>query len=170
MGDSKKLRYYPPVGFHFEVYIIDGYDGSGRITNRSSGDHSIDASFQEVSGINVEIPTQEFYEGGENRFAYRLPLPMKYSPLQLKRGFVASSSALGEWCKKSFAHGLDQPIEVKNLLVSLLDEVGTPLMSWVFIAAFPTKLNVSSFNAKNNEIVVETMELSYRRFEQVKVS
>ncbi|WP_051312759.1 phage tail protein [Sporocytophaga myxococcoides] len=151
-------KYYPPVGFHFRVRIVN--------TNDSSG---LDSNFQEVSGISAEIPTEDFYEGGVNSFTYKLPKTMKYSPLQLKRGLVSSLSALGEWCKTTLINGFDQPIVTKDVVVSLLDEENEPLMSWKFIDAYPTKWSVSNFNAQNNDIVIESLELTYKRFEQVKV-
>ena len=151
-------KYYPPVGFHFRVRIVN--------TNDSSG---LDSNFQEVSGISAEIPTEDFYEGGVNSFTYKLPKTMKYSPLQLKRGLVSSLSALGEWCKTTLINGFDQPIVTKDVVVSLLDEENEPLMSWKFIDAYPTKWSVSTFNAQNNDIVIESLELTYKRVEQVKV-
>jgi len=160
------LRVDPPIGFHFNVSIVDNMKNIG-------GDFStaaktlVDGSFQEVSGISVEMGTFELAEGGENRFTYKLPLGVKYSPLQLKRGLVSSFSALGEWCKEVFTNGLEEPITTKNILVSLLDEQSLPLTSWVFEGAYPTKWSVSNFNAMNSEIVIESMELTYRRFEQV---
>lgn len=162
-------KYYPPVGFHFEVRILDSYEAVGAITGALGGTANVDGSFQEVSGISAEIPTDDFYEGGENRFTYKLPKPIRYSPLQLKRGLVSSLSALGEWCKETFELGFDQRITTKTVLVSLLDEDNFPLMAWVFVGAYPTKWNVSNFNAQSNDIVVESLELTYRRFEQVNV-
>lgn len=166
---SGNSKYYPPVGFHFDVRILDAFDAASVVTGSLGVTKDVDGSFQEVSGISVEVPVDDFYEGGENRFTYKLPKPIKYSPLQLKRGLVSSLSALGEWCQETFELGFDQPITTKEVLVSLLNEDGLPLMAWVFIGAFPTKWNVSNFNAMNNEIVIETLELSYRRFEQINI-
>jgi phage tail-like protein len=166
---SGASRFYPPVGFHFDVRIMDAYAAAGAITGALGVTADVDGSFQEVSGISVEIPTEDFNEGGENRYTYKLPKPIKYSPLVLKRGLVASTSGLGEWVKETFELGLDQPILTKDIMVNLLSEDKTPLMSWTFIGAYPTKWNVSNFNAQNNEIVVESLELAYRRFEQFNV-
>jgi phage tail-like protein len=162
-------QYYPPVGFHFDVRILDKYDAIGAATGALGLTASVDGSFQEVSGISASINGKDHYEGGENRFAYKLPESISYSPLQLKRGLVSSLSALGEWCNETFENGFDQPIETKTVLVNLLDESNLPLMSWVFLGAYPTKWSVSNFNAQNNEIVVESLELTYRRFEIVNI-
>jgi phage tail-like protein len=161
--------YYPPVGFYFEVRILDATEAVGMVAGALGLTAKVDGSFQEVSGISVEIPTFELAEGGENRFTYKLPQPIKYSPLTLKRGLVSSLSALSEWCQETFELGYNQTIMTKNVLVSLLDEEGMPLMAWAFTGAYPTKWSVSNFNAQGNEIVVETLELTYQRFELMNV-
>lgn len=162
---SGNEKFYPPVGFHFDVRILDAYDAAGIATGALGATKDVDGSFQEVSGISVEIETDPQREGGENRIVYKLPKGISYTPLQLKRGLVSSFSALGEWCKETFEVGFDDVITTKDVFVSLLNEDNFPLMGWVFIGAYPTKWSVSSFNAMNNEIVVESLELTYRRFE-----
>jgi phage tail-like protein len=166
---SASSQYYPPVGFHFEVRIIDAYSAVGTVAGALGLTANVDASFQEVSGISATINVEELYEGGENRYVHKLPKSINYSPLQLKRGLVSSLSAMGEWCKETFESGFEQKIVTKDVIVSLLDEENLPLMAWAFMGAFPTKWNVSNFNAQTNDIVVESMELTYRRFEQVNV-
>lgn len=161
--------YYPPVGFHFDVRIVDGMAAMGAVAGALGIVPNVDGSFQEVSGISVSIETDTLEEGGENRFVYKLPKKITYQPLVLKRGLVSSVSALGEWCKETFENGFEQPIMVKDILVNLLNEEGIPLLSWVFIGAYPTKWSISNFNAQNNEIVVESLELTYRRFETMSV-
>ena len=42
--------------------------------------------FTEVSGLSVEMGTEEFVEGGENRFIQKYPTRAKYPELVLKRG------------------------------------------------------------------------------------
>src|SRR5262245_15540380 len=73
---------YPPVAFHFRVEF------------NAPGIVGADARFQEVSGLNTELEVVTIEEGGENRFAHRLPGRAKYSNLVLKRGLVAESRLL----------------------------------------------------------------------------
>lgn len=68
--------YYPPVGFHFLVE----FEGLGT----ESKDHQ----FQSVSGLSVDIETEEIAEGGENRFKHKFPVKTKYPNLVLKRGLL----------------------------------------------------------------------------------
>ena len=51
------MAYYPPVGFHFKVEVIDLADALDD-----------DVRVSEVSGLSVESASEEVPEGGENRF------------------------------------------------------------------------------------------------------
>ena len=141
-------EYYPPVGFHFRVvFALD------RLT-----DH--DFRFQEVSGLTRELAVETVVEGGENRFAHRLPGRAKYSNLVLKRGLVTDSRLI-EWFKDAIDSLV---IKTTVVRVSLLNEDHVPLTSWDFVKAWPVKWSVSTFNAQNNSIAVDTVELAYQYF------
>jgi len=154
MAKREYLPAAPPVGFHFEVKVSD--TGFGRV----------DARFQEVSGISVEIRTEDVTEGGENGFTYRLPQSVQYSPLVLKRGMALQGSSLDVWCRDTINSNFIG-IQRKDIVVNLLAlDTHQPLMSWSFKKAYPTKFEVSAFNAMNNEIVITTLQFTYTRFEQ----
>ncbi|MFN6945487.1 MAG: phage tail protein [Cytophagaceae bacterium] len=165
--DPKDPMYYPPLGFFFEVKILDKpkENATAKEIKEDEASAKTDASFQDVAGISVEIPTEELKEGGENRYAYRLPLPSKYPNLVLKRGLVSKNSKLGNWCRTTLDSGLTAEISTKNLLIRLLDEEKQTIMAWSIVDAYPVKWSVSNFNSMKNEIVVETIELVYKRFE-----
>ena len=57
-----------PVVFHFKVEF-------------GTGSEDQDTRFQEVTGLGGEITTEEYREGGENRFVHRLPTGAKYGNL-----------------------------------------------------------------------------------------
>jgi phage tail-like protein len=164
MGKSK--LYYPPVGFHFDVRIIGAGDAVEMVTSKLGVTPNIDGKFSEVSGLSFKLNTETYAEGGENRFTYQLPTRAEYSPLVLKRGLVSSASALWVWVQDTMTMGLSTPIEIKNIMVTLLSDENAPLMGWLFINAYPTKWQVSDLNAMQNEIMVETVEFAYHRFEK----
>lgn len=142
-------NYYPPVGFHFSV----SFDAT--VT-----DNDGDARFQSVGGLNVELETETVKEGGENRFVHSLPVRTKYPNLVLKRGMLANSKLIN-WCIDSF-----NSLEIKpaDLNVSLLNENHEPLKTWKLKHAWPVKWEVGDFNAEENKLVVETIELTYQYF------
>ncbi|WP_337041992.1 phage tail protein [Emticicia sp. 17c] len=144
---------YPPVGFHFKVEF--------NLPNGLSGD----IHFQEVSGLNKEMTTEEFTEGGENRFLYHFPKGTKYPNLVLKRGMKPESDVI-QWVKDAIDNFDFKPATVS---VILLNDAHKPLVKWEFLKAFPVKWASSDLKAQENAIVIETLELNYQYYNQVTV-
>ena len=139
--------YYPPVGFHFRVEVI----GLGSDS---------DTRFSEVSGLSVELSTEEVAEGGQNQFLQKYPVRAKYPELVLKRGLLVSSK-LVDWVREAVE---DMRITPKDVDVTLLNENHEPLLTWHVRRAYPTKWAVSDLSATKNEVVVETLQLYYQTF------
>jgi len=144
--------YYPPPGFHFKVEF------SGISTKKD------DHQFQSVSGLTVDLDTEEIAEGGENRFKHKIPVRTKYANLTLKRGLLVDSGVIN-WCRKALEDFEFEPI---NLTVKLLNEEHEPLLSWSIVHAYPVKWDIGEFNAEENKLVIESMELSYNYFKVIK--
>ena len=140
--------YYPPVGFHFQVEVL------GLPPNDN------DLRFTEVSGLSLELGTEEVAEGGENRFIQKYPTRTKYPELVLKRGLLLNSQVLG-WIRQCME---DYRIEPRNIDVKLLNEQHEPLLTWHVVGAYPTKWSVSDLNSTNNAVVIETLQLFYQYF------
>ncbi|MCF6331935.1 MAG: phage tail protein [Draconibacterium sp.] len=138
-------NYYPPLGFHFKVEFAN-----------LNGEFQ----FQSVSGLSVEIETEEISEGGENRFKHILPVKTKYPKLVLKRGLLVDS-ALIKWCREAVE---DFNITPTDITISLLNEEHEPLMTWNVVHAFPVKWATADFNAEESKIIIETIELAYNYF------
>jgi phage tail-like protein len=150
--------YYPPGAFHFRVAF------SG-VTGMDIDDQQ---RFQDVSGLSFEIETEAFREGGENRFEYKLPKRIKYPNLVLKRGMI-TNKVLIDWINsaKDFFWATPVPrFKPVDILVTLLDDAGEPVAVWNVVQAFPVKWSMSDLNAKENSVVIETIELAYQYFER----
>jgi phage tail-like protein len=143
-GGGAKAAFYPLSAFYFTV------SGLG-----------VDSSFQEVSGISSEMGTDEYHEGGENRFRHALPTGMTHPRLVLKRGIEAIDSPLVKWCKEVLEGDLVSPIKPRSLYVKLLDGKGQPLRVWSFGGAYPVKWEVGGFHSTKNEVAIESIELAY---------
>ena len=143
--------YYPPIGFHFMVEF------TGISTKQN------DHQFQSVTGLTVDLDTEEIAEGGENRFKHKIPVRTKYPNLVLKRGMLIDSGVI-EWCRKALEDFEFQPV---NLTVKLLDEKHEPLISWSIVHAYPVKWDIGGFNAEENKLVIESLELSYNYFKVI---
>lgn len=119
-----------------------------------------DVRFQTVSGLSVDYDMEEFKEGGENRFTHKLPVRTKYADMVLKRGMLTESEVI-KWCLDAFRDREFLPV---NVNVILMNEKSKPLRTWKVAHAIPKKWSVSDFNANDNAVVIETLELSYRYF------
>src|SRR5215467_6130076 len=139
--------YYPPWGFYYTVHF-------------DISKHTDDVRFQTVSGLSVEYDYETFKEGGENRFEHKLPIRTKYADMVLKRGMLMGSRVL-DWFTAAFR---DRQFSPSDVNVILMNEKGNPLRTWNITHAVPKKWLVSDFNANENSLVIETMELSYRYF------
>lgn len=153
---------YHPVSFHFRVWAEPDFveypqDGS-TIYFRDE-----DIKFQSVSGLNVQVETETFNENGENGFQHVLAKKATYPDLVLKRGiYRPNESGFTDWCKKAFEELKIAPI---NLMIELLDEKHNTLMYWKVIWAWPKSWSIADLNAERGEILIETLELHYNRFE-----
>lgn len=165
---SKNL--YPPLGYYFSVEL--------------EGDPDSENSFLDAKGLSMEMEVESLYEGGENRYAHKLPKGVKYGQnLDLSRGLIPKSSIFGKWCIDHFTTGLtgvtrNHKIDVRDLVVHLLDASAvdktgkaagaTPLMSWGVVRAYPVKWAINSFEAKKSELVIESLSLAYAYFYVIK--
>ena len=141
--------YYPPVGFHFRVDVVD----------LPSSAHDI--RFTEVSGLSVELGGEEVAEGGENRFAQRYPTRAKYPELVLKRGITKGDNEFFKWLSTVKLN----TVERRNLVISLLNEEHQPVMVWKIMNAFPVKVEGPQLKAAGNEVAIETIEVAHEGLE-----
>ncbi|MFI3220332.1 MAG: phage tail protein [Methylococcales bacterium] len=145
----------PPLGFRFSVLFFFG----GVIPN------PLDTRFKKVSGISSSVSTRTINEGGQNLYSQRLPEKVQYENLVLERG-LAVGSPLAIELNVTMSLFKFNP---SNVLVSLLDESGIPISSWLFLTAFPVKWTISPLDADANQVVIETLELSFQRMQSIRL-
>jgi phage tail-like protein len=114
------------------------------------------ASFQEASGFDSAIDVTEYREGGDNETLRKLPAKTKYSNIVLKWG-TTDDAELYKW-HRDWIDGIGKR---KNGSIIVLDRQGTEKIRWNFNNAWPVKWTGPSFNAKGNDIAIETLELAH---------
>lgn len=129
----------PYSAFNF-ILEIDGIDAAG---------------FSECSGLTMETDIIEYRNGDEDITVRKLPGLKKFTNITLKRGFTQSKD-LFEWRKTV----MDGKTERKGGAIILRDEALEEALRWTFREAWPNKWEGPSFNGKNNEVAIETMELA----------
>lgn len=150
---------FPPNRYRFMVSFLVG----GVFPN------PLDIRFQKVSGLSAHIETREIRQGGENLFVQRLPNRVTYSNLVLERGMVVGSASP---LTIEFNLAMSTLTLVPgNVLVMLLNEEDNPIVaggSWLLQQAYPVKWSVSDLNATVNDVMIETLELTYGRLQSVR--
>ncbi len=142
------------TGFYFTLVPLPAGNGQ-----------PVDAGFKEISGLNMTSNVEEVTSGGENRFKYRLPQPVSFPNLELKRGVTLANSPLLGWVRATLQNGFSQPISTQDMLLILLDANGQPNMAWQIVGAYPVKWSGGDFNADKSEVFIESIELAYQYYE-----
>ncbi len=123
--------------------------------------------FQEVSGLEVSIETEDIQEGGQNGFTHHLPGRMSWPNITLKRG-VTNSDALFTWINKMSGDGFageGNCITRNTAAIVLTKRDGVRLRSWNFEGAFPVKWTGPNFSAGSSaDAVVEELEITHHGF------
>lgn len=117
------------------------------------------AGFSECSGLTSEADVMEYREGNEFTVA-RLPGLRKYSNISLTRGFTASTT-IRDWRKNTLAGQTDR----RSGSIVLLDEGREEAVRWNFHEGWPAKWEGPSFDARNNEVAIESLEIVVERIE-----
>ena len=139
-----------PVAFYFQV-IMQGSE----------------FSFREISGLTTELETETITEGGNNDFAFTVPKNVKHTNLVLKRALKTFNKDDVKWLSSFFNGSLTFPIETISITVNLLKHDGEPIYSWNCHNVYPVKWETEPLNSEKNEVLIETLELTYTSMERI---
>ncbi|MFC1603761.1 phage tail protein [Planctomycetota bacterium] len=120
-------------------------------------------AFSEVSGLGISYETTTYKEspiesGTPGPRVMQMPAQRSAPTITLKKGIVIGASVAAFY---SWISGIQtNQVEKKDIQIRLCDESGDAVISWKVINAFPTKLDAPSFDAKSNDVAVESMELT----------
>jgi len=117
--------------------------------------------FTEVSGLNAEIETMTYNEGGRNNAVHKLPTRMKHPNLVLKRG-VTTLKDLQQWLAESYM-GPDR----KEITLTMYNEHHDQIRVWSFKNAYPVKWTGPQFNSSQNTVATEAIEIVHDGIEVV---
>lgn len=140
------IRSDPYQGFNFMVEI-EGVLAGG---------------FSECTGLQAEIETEEYREGGVNEYVHRFIGRTRYSPLILKHG-LTQIDGLWTWYQE-VSQGINskKPFSRSNGTIYLLDKKSIPVMWWNFKEAYPYKWTGPEFRADSGNVAFESVELAHR--------
>lgn len=114
-------------------------------------------AFQSVGGLGADLEVMAYKEGGINDFVQQLPVRHSWNRIVLKRGIVRDP-ILWQWYQIGLAQSLGAR---RDGSIILLDHQGRRAMAWEFKAGIAAKWIGPEFNAMNNEIVIEGLEIAH---------
>ena len=114
--------------------------------------------FSEVTGLNVEYEAVTYKHGLSFLTGAKI-IPGMRQPIRLtlKKGIIKGDDFLAGWIRDAYNNPL--VTAKKDILIDLCDEAGTPVVRWKVMGALPVKLTAPTFDAKSNEIAIQTLEL-----------
>ena len=142
---------YPVPGYIFKVFF-----------------DKKEMAFKEVSGLSVTVEYKTEKPGADST-----AIPKKFdkvtpSEVTFKKGLVKDVLLTEEIFLDFFKLDLTQThneIKHRDVLVILMNEDEKPVLNFVLKSAYPTKWEISNFDAMSKELTIETIVLGCKRIE-----
>ncbi len=140
------MRERPYSQFNFQVSIAGG------------DENSVEAGFQEVSGLGLEITVAEYRAGNfKDNAPLKISAGYKVPDVTLKRGGIGSLD-LFEWINEVRDGSQEQ---LKSVTIRLLSEDrATVAQEWKLTGARPIKYTAPAFNGKGTDLAIEELTLA----------
>ncbi|OOC12169.1 phage tail protein [Dickeya dadantii] len=149
-GSAQSNTVWPMPKFHFEVKWDSGAGAS------------MVASFQEITGLDIEAQIIEYRAGNSPVFStIKMPGIIKSGNVTLKKGIFVKDNNFYDWFSKIKMNTIARTA----VTINLLDESGSPAMTWKLKNAWPTKVSGTDLKSDGNEVAVETIELAHEGLE-----
>jgi phage tail-like protein len=125
----------------------------------------IKAGFAECSGFGSELEVIEYREGGDDATVRKLRGKVKYPDITLKGG-MTDSLDLYNWHLSAVSGDLQKQ---DGSIVILDERTRDTRARWEFSNAWVSKYMAPSFNAKGNDIAIDTFTIVCEQLKRVKV-
>lgn len=134
-------RVDPPVGFRFTVKF----------------DRMPAVGFSDCSGLQAEIETLEYAEGGVNTHTWKLAGRARHGNVTFKRGVI--DRLTWDWFQKI----ADGAFDARNCTICVKDASGTQdVLEFQLTGAFPVKWQGPELAAGQNNLALESMEVAHQ--------
>lgn len=121
--------------------------------------------FQEVKGLGADLEVTPYAEGGVNDKVHQLPVRHSWTRISLRRGLTIGRG-LWEW----YEAGLTQSLGARrDGSIILLSPVGAAMAAWEFYGGLAAKWTGPEFNAMQNAVAIESVEIAHEGVKQVSI-
>jgi len=133
---------WPLPKFYFSV-LIDGDDS---------------ANFSEVNGLESETRLIE-YRHGNNPVFYPIKMPGlgRVGNVTMRKGIFVNDNKFWDWYNEIKMNTILR----RTVVINLLDESGSPKMTWTLNNAWPTKITGTDLKSEGNEVAIESIEIAF---------
>ena len=134
-----------------------------RVSWDGLNEKSVEAGFQEVSGLGLEMTLAEYRAGNyQENSPLKVNTTYKVPDVTLKRGVIGRLD-LYEWVDLVREGAADQ---LKTVTIKLMaEDRNTEAMQWKLIGARPMKFTGPSLNGKGTDLAIEELVLAAERIE-----
>lgn len=141
-GRDDALSEDPLLGFNFALEL----------------EGSIAGYFTECSGIGSEneIVEHKVVDKQGHEVVRKLPGRLKWQDVSLKRG-ITSDLQIWEW--RDMVIKGDMSSSRKNISITMMDRTYSPVATWHFTNAWPSKVSGPSFKSDDNSFGVEEVSI-----------
>ena len=139
----------PAIGYLFKV-SIDGLDLG---------------AFTKVEGLGARYDVLKVKEGGENGYVHQLPGRIEYDNIKVTRPVDERSGDLAKWFS-TFQTALQKSDHLKAMTgaIEAMSAAHETVATWNLGGVFPVSYSGPSFQAGNNGVLTETLELAHTGF------
>jgi len=144
------VRKDPPRVYNFVISLVESGSTSALAQSVVVG------GFSECSGLEMQLKTEDYEEGGSNGTVLHFPKRINWSNLRFKRG-AALSDELWRW-HYGFVEGRGKR---RDGTITLLDDARKPVAVWQFRRGLPVKWTGPALNATQNQVAIEELEIAH---------
>ena len=112
--------------------------------------------FSECSILNTNTEPIDYSSGSDEITLKKMSGLKEFLCITFNRG-ITRNRELWKWMKTS----INESVERKNGIITLLNETEELVCKWRFINGWPTKLIGPSMTATSNEVAIEVLEIAH---------
>jgi phage tail-like protein len=153
------MRDDPVLAYNFRINLLESTSSAASavgsivlgplVTNPLAG-------FNECSGLEMTLETEDYPEGGNNGTLLRFPKRAKWGDITLKKG-ITRRTELFDWYY-AFTQGITKR---KDGLIILMNEKHEPHTVWKFRRGLPVKYVAPQLNAQQSNVAIETLTIAH---------
>jgi phage tail-like protein len=123
----------------------------------------ITASFNECSGLGVQIKKEVLMEGGVNEQQRILLGSAEFSDVTLRRG-LSNDSVFWDWISPLLSQQSSSkppPSHRRNINILVFNQAGETMQCWTLIGAVPISWKAPTLQADSSTVALEELILTY---------